>query len=361
MFKYKPDFLEVLERYEAWWECRIVDRPLVSITFPKPEDEQRPPPETSHSSVRERWMDTEFTVASVAARKHNTVYFADSLPVAWPNLGPEIFSAFYGCEMDYGENTAWSKPILFDWSEKSVDRLRLDTGHFYFRKIVEMTDALLEAAKGKFIVGYTDLHGGGDAIAAFRDPQELLIDTIEHREEVKRLCDRVTTDFLTVYDTFHEKLSAAGRRLDQLRLRHYKPGRSGRGTQTDFTMDEEEVTMKIRNFQEPDREALTQITIISFDGVSIDRNIETLVGPQRLHLTVRIPCPEVKGHPRPAGSAALKHPTWWFGRSTARAGGLKVRGHRQGCLCHLPRRVWVETIAPLTHSSKARKGANLWI
>ena len=44
---------------------------------------------------------------------------------------------------------------------------------------MEMTDALIEAAKGKFIVGCTDLHGGGDAVAAFRDPAELLIDTIE--------------------------------------------------------------------------------------------------------------------------------------------------------------------------------------
>ena len=37
--------------------------------------------------------------------------------------------------------------------------------------------------------------------------------------------------------------------------------------------------MNIRKFQEPDREALKRITIICFDGVSIDRNIEKLFGP----------------------------------------------------------------------------------
>jgi ribosomal protein S18 acetylase RimI-like enzyme len=37
--------------------------------------------------------------------------------------------------------------------------------------------------------------------------------------------------------------------------------------------------MKIRTFQESDRETLKRITIISFDGVSIDRNIENLCGP----------------------------------------------------------------------------------
>jgi len=138
------------------------------------------------------------------------VHFADSLPVAWPNLGPEVFSAFYGCEMAYGEKTAWSEPILADWSDESVEKLRLDTDSLYFRKVVEMTEGLIEAGKGRFIVGYTDLNGGGDAIAALRDRQELLVDTIEHPDEIRRLCDRITTDFLEVYDHFHEMLSAAG-------------------------------------------------------------------------------------------------------------------------------------------------------
>ncbi len=210
MFEFKPDCEEVLKRYEAWWNCAVVDRPLVSIEFPKPQAERRALPRKHHASIRDRWMDTEYTVQCAEVHLQNTVHYADSLPVAWPNLGPEVFSAFYGCAMEYGEETAWSRPFLADWSEESVSALRLDTGNFYFRKIMEMTDALIAAGKGRFIVGYTDLHGGGDAIAAFRDPQELLIDTIEHPGEIKNLCERITTDFLQVYDLFHEKLSAAG-------------------------------------------------------------------------------------------------------------------------------------------------------
>ena len=75
---------------------------------------------------------------------------------------------------------------------------------------MELTDALIEMGKGKFIVGYTDLHVGGDAIAAFRDPQQLCLDILEYPEQIKALCDKITNDFLQVYDIFHEKLSAAG-------------------------------------------------------------------------------------------------------------------------------------------------------
>jgi len=209
MFELKPDFEDVLKRHEAWWNCAIIDRPFVSITLPKPISARLPWPSKTHTTIRDRWMDTEYIVRCAEIRLLNTLHFADSLPIAWPNLGPEVFSAFYGCEMEYGEETAWSEPILQDWSRQSLDPLRLDTDNFYFRKIMEMTDALIKNARNRYIVGYTDLHGGGDAIAAFRNPQELLLDTIEHPLEIKELCDRITTDFLKIYDLFHAKLSAA--------------------------------------------------------------------------------------------------------------------------------------------------------
>jgi hypothetical protein len=211
MFQLKPDFEQVMDRYEAWWDCEIIDRPLVCLSFPRDESKRVPWPKAKeYSSYRDRWMDIEYRTETAAAGLHNTVHFADNLPIAWPNLGPEIFSAFYGCEMVYSSDTGWTKPILEDWSQESVDELQLDLDGFYFRKLTEYTDLLLEAGKGKFIVGYTDMHGGGDAIAAFRDPQQLCIDMIEHREEVKALCDRVTGEYLKVYDMFYDKLSAAG-------------------------------------------------------------------------------------------------------------------------------------------------------
>ncbi|MDZ4198324.1 MAG: hypothetical protein U1E27_03470 [Kiritimatiellia bacterium] len=210
MFEFKPDFDQVLNRFEAWWDCQISDRPLVSIRFPVPEANRIPVPQSNHATHRDRWMDTDYVVRAAVARMSNTVHFADALPVIFPNLGPEVFSAIYGCEMEYGERTAWSRPILRDWSEESVQRLQWDENNFYLRKVLEMTDALIEAGRGRFIVGYTDLHGGGDALAAFRDPQELLLDTLEHPEEIKKLGDRITTDFLRFYDRLYEKLSAAG-------------------------------------------------------------------------------------------------------------------------------------------------------
>ncbi len=209
MFELKPDFEDVLARYEAWWACEIRDRPLTSITFRKPREARLSVPEKVHASLREQWMDTTFVVERSEAELRNRVTYADALPVAYPNLGPEVFSAFYGCPLEFGETTSWSEPILDDWRPETLAQLQLDEDNVYYRKILELMDALIEAGRDTFIVGYTDLHPGGDAIAAFRDPQQLCLDMIDHRAEVKALCERVTDDFLRVYDLYHARLQAA--------------------------------------------------------------------------------------------------------------------------------------------------------
>ena len=210
MFELKPDFETVLARYEAWWEGAIVDRPLISCAYPKPAAQRVAVPTSTHGSLRDRWMDVDYAVATATARLSNTVFAGDTVPVAFPNLGPEIFSAFYGCPLVFTETTSWSEPILTDWSDESVAALRLDETNEYYRRILEITDALLEAGRERFLVGYTDLHPGGDAIAAFRDPQQLCLDLVEAPEGVQALCARITDDFVRVFDVYHERLRAAG-------------------------------------------------------------------------------------------------------------------------------------------------------
>ena len=150
-------------------------------------------------------------VERALARVMNTEYLGDALPTAWPNLGPEIFSAFFGCELEYSETTSWSIPNLSDWSE--ADGLRFSEENFYWKKLLEMTDALLEVGVHRFYTGITDLHPGGDAIAAFRDPQTLSVDMIEAVEAVKALLDYVTRVYFRVYDFYYEKLKEAGQAI----------------------------------------------------------------------------------------------------------------------------------------------------
>jgi hypothetical protein len=209
MFSLKPDYEQTRARMQAFWARDVLDRPLTTFWLLKPADELELLPESHHATSEERWTDTQFQTELAVASLSNQLFLGDTLPIAWPNLGPEVFSALYGCPLHFGDyGTSWTDPILHDWSQ--ADALCLDWNHPYLRKLHEMTDALLEAGRDKFIVGMTDWHPGGDAIAAFRDPMNLAMDMIDHLDEVKRLLARVEADYYRLYDMFYEKLHAAG-------------------------------------------------------------------------------------------------------------------------------------------------------
>ena len=201
-----PDWEMRIQRQDAFWSNEIIDRPVAHITVPKPNPDY-PYPEKSFAAMRDRWLDAEYQAELRLAWVMNTEYLGDALPYAYPNLGPEVFSAYFGTEMEYGETTSWTIPNLHDWSE--VGKLQFSEDNFYWKKTIEATDAMLAIGKGKFYTGYTDLHPGADAIAAFRDPEQMNIDMIEYPEEIKALLRRVTDVFFDVLDFFIDKLTAA--------------------------------------------------------------------------------------------------------------------------------------------------------
>ena len=209
MFSLKPDYEASKQRIEAFWEREILDRPVVQFTLYKPEEERLPLPVSGHATPAERWLDAGYQAEWALADLSNQLFLGDTLPVAWPNLGPDVLASFYGCPLEFGDyGTSWSRPILADWS--AADRLALHWDHPFLHSLQEMTAALLEVGQGRFLTGMTDWHPGGDCVAALRGPQNLALDLLTCPEEVKALLARLEADYRAVYDLFYEPLRAAG-------------------------------------------------------------------------------------------------------------------------------------------------------
>ncbi len=210
MFALKPDYEKTRARIDAFWERQIIDRPVVQFILSRTSAPgQQPLPPSRHASPAERWQDAGYQAELALATLSNSLYPGDTLPIAWPNLGPEVFAAFYGCPLEFGDyGTSWTAPVLMDWSQ--AGSIHLDWENPYLKKLLEMTDALLEIGRDRFIVGMTDWHPGGDALAALRDPQNLALDLVEHPKEVKAALARLEQDYFAVYDLFYKKLRQAG-------------------------------------------------------------------------------------------------------------------------------------------------------
>ncbi|MCB0115702.1 MAG: hypothetical protein R2873_34425 [Caldilineaceae bacterium] len=206
---WKPDFDKTAARFEAWWHAEIVDRPPVTVSV-RP---QRPPAPTpmAHSSVGDRWLDVEYVVSSAIARMERTDYVGDSFPIFWPNIGPEISAAPFGCELTFTEDTSWSHPVV-DRCEawQQILTMQPDFGNVYWRTMEQMMDLAIERSDGRYVVGITDLHGNYDILAALRDPQQLCLDLIDCPELVQAAGRHVAQAYVAMFQRQYERVRAAG-------------------------------------------------------------------------------------------------------------------------------------------------------
>jgi len=196
-----------MARIDAWYQHAVLDRPPVRFQAHNAfvEEASRAYPS---GSLRERWFDVEFQVETYAQSIAGRRWHGETFPVFWPNLGPEVYAAFYGARLEYGDVTSWSVPLVRDW--KDMASLALDLGNEYGRTLDALTQCALERLNGKSLVGYTDLHPGVDCAAAWRDPAQLCLDLIEAPEQAEQLIHRAIDGFETVYDHFDDLLKAGG-------------------------------------------------------------------------------------------------------------------------------------------------------
>ena len=209
-FKLKPDYEVTKRRFDAFWNQALLDRPPVNIAFPK---KNAPPPKPirakDYPSVKDMWLDFDGRIDSMIASLEATEFAYDSLPILWPNLGPSIFSAWCGCELEFSEDTSWAVPNVSK-PRRDFESVRLDTNSFYFKAIEKFTQKLLDRNNGRYIVGITDLHPGGDHLAAIRGPENLALDMLDDPSWVKDALARCIPEYFAAYGVFYNMVHSAG-------------------------------------------------------------------------------------------------------------------------------------------------------
>jgi len=205
MFSCKPDYEQAQKRLNAFFNHEETDRPAAFITYSK----ANPTSFThkNHNSHEERWLDFDYQIAQATHHMENTVFLAEAMPVFMPNLGPSIISAWAGGPHFFGAETAWTEPCLFDWEN---DNAFIDTNHPLAKKLEKFTRMAIDAARGKYIVGVSDFHPGGDHLAAIRGPEALAFDLIESPDEVKAKLASSYKEYYPVFDFYVNLIKEAG-------------------------------------------------------------------------------------------------------------------------------------------------------
>ncbi len=206
----KPDFNQAMQRIYAWYEQELIDRPPVRFTrhnaeFEAADNVWKP----QWRDLRDKWFDEEYQLEKFMTQVRGKHYNGETFPVFFPNLGPAVSAAFYGCPLEFADVTSWSLPILNgDASDAYTRPLVLDWNNVYMQKLESLMQCALQICEGKFLVGYSDLHGGMDILAALRGTNQLLLDLVDAPEAPAPLLDQITADILRVFDHFDDMLKA---------------------------------------------------------------------------------------------------------------------------------------------------------
>jgi hypothetical protein len=197
------DFEKIKQRFDAFWQREIIDRPMISIVAPRKERKQRDfsVPDT----LEGRWTDIEYILERVELSFENTLYLGDAIPSFWPNIGPDSFTAYLGGELTFkDDHTSWVRPFI---SDISGYRPVFDRGNKWWRFMCDLIDAACQVSEGNFLVGIPDLHGGGDSLVAALDASKLAIYLYDKSDEVKRVMRILTDIYIEIYDSYYERIS----------------------------------------------------------------------------------------------------------------------------------------------------------
>jgi hypothetical protein len=194
---FKDDWPQAQERYRAWWAGECLDRPAIKVTAPR----KRPLPGSREPYPPKDWLDhrtnADYIIAHHDHAFHHTYYAGEAFPSIWLNLGPGIMAAYYGSPAYCDANTVWFPRIIEDWDSFE---LRFDADSWWWRRTVEMTRAYVDYARGRCLVGITDLGGCSDIVASLRGNDRLLVDLIENPEPVERAIMQIARDWVRCYD-----------------------------------------------------------------------------------------------------------------------------------------------------------------
>ena len=180
----KPDFAEAAKHFESWWLCQNTDRPIVSCSVRPVQDPILPP---APPTLKEQWLDPDYTVAVADAKLSSRPWIAESFPVLHPNVGPDLTATLFGCDLKFGENTSWVQHSFHspdDWAPFLATEPEFE--NLYWQTIETCMGVSLERGHGRFLTGLPDLHGAFDMLAGIRSPEGVCLDLYDAPDQVLR-------------------------------------------------------------------------------------------------------------------------------------------------------------------------------
>jgi len=193
--------------YQQWWGGEL-DRPIIPIVLIG-RDPGRPKPDApflSQATCHDLSIPVEELINRLDYELSTCVYLGDSFPYFNMDVfGPGVIAAYLGGRLDNASGQVWFYPPSDDIPIQEIT-FEFDSNNKWFQRTIEIYKAGMERWNGMVLMGMTDIGGNLDVLSSFLPGERLLLDLIDHPDEVKRLLWEAHTAWHQYYAAVNQVL-----------------------------------------------------------------------------------------------------------------------------------------------------------
>jgi hypothetical protein len=183
------------KRFEALWQREIIDRCCIAVFAPRDSRyyEQEPFPDDPESKEK-YWFDGEFVLRRNLHRFRHTYFGGDAFPQIFLNLGASGHAGYFkNVHYHLDNRTVWFDPMISNWK---TEELKFEPVGSLYSKTLSLARYLVQESRQRYFVSMPDISGNMDALAHLRGSENLLMDLILAKDNVKEALERIQTAWL---------------------------------------------------------------------------------------------------------------------------------------------------------------------
>lgn len=201
--EYCEDFPTIARRYEAWWVCELLDRPIF-IAAADGNPNRRIERRLELLDQPEAWF------AAKLADMLQLHRVGDKLPTLRVDLGPVALGGLLGAKIEFVEDTTWQHSFIADdWSNAQREAWTI-VNDGWRRLLQERLDQAAEYAAGRCIITAPALGGSGDVLLNLRGASQLALDVIEQPGRIRNALDGIYPVWRQVFSECYRRTVERG-------------------------------------------------------------------------------------------------------------------------------------------------------
>ena len=191
------DWATARGHHGQWWARRGL---VFWVTAPRGGGDGPPQP----IDPEQHWYDPAYRCREAEHVLARTWYGGDAFPIArgWSAAGD--LGVFLGARVELTDHTVWMHPVLEDEAGDERPPIHLDRENPWLARHVGMIEALVEASRGRYVVGMPDLVENIDVLASLRGTEALLLDMMDRPAWVERQVWEINDAYFEAFELFYK-------------------------------------------------------------------------------------------------------------------------------------------------------------